>query len=310
MITPTQKQTIQGIVNIFETGSVTGDYGSVVVIPGDTGHLTFGRSQTTLASGNLGKLLHQYCDNPAAKFAGKLAPFLPRFDAIDLTLDNEQYLQNVLRATADDHIMRETQDAFFDAVYWGAATRAADAVGITTPLGVGVVYDSTIHGSWAKMRDTTTASAGAFATIGEQAWVTAYVATRRNWLATSPRKDLNATVYRMDAFTRLIALGEWGLELPLVVRSSEISLLTLNATPKGCYDGPVPGSRSVAVQTPLLTGLDVRLLQLGLSASEPGIKADGVFGRGSATVLQAYQTAHGLPATGVADAATFAALAV
>jgi len=50
----------QAIVNIFETGTALGEYGKVTVIPGDTGHLTFGRSQTTLGSGNLHLLLERY----------------------------------------------------------------------------------------------------------------------------------------------------------------------------------------------------------------------------------------------------------
>ena len=48
MLTITQKKTAQAIINIFETGVVLGNYGQVTLIDGDTGHLTFGRSQTTL----------------------------------------------------------------------------------------------------------------------------------------------------------------------------------------------------------------------------------------------------------------------
>ena len=72
MLTPTQKQTAQSIVNLFETGVVLGDYGSVTVIPGDTGHLTFGRSQTTLGSGNLLDLLQRYCANDGGRFSHRL----------------------------------------------------------------------------------------------------------------------------------------------------------------------------------------------------------------------------------------------
>ena len=53
MLSEQQKPTAQAIVNLFETGRVRGDYAGVTLIPGDTGHLTSGRSQTTLASGNL-----------------------------------------------------------------------------------------------------------------------------------------------------------------------------------------------------------------------------------------------------------------
>lgn len=303
MLTTTQKRTAQAIVNIFETGSVLGNYGDVTLIDGDTGHLTFGRSQTTLGSGNLADLLRRYCDNTGARFGARLAPFLPRFVARDFSLDGETHLHNILRATADDPVMRETQDVFFDDVYWKAATAAADRAAVATPLGVAVVYDSTVHGNWAAMRDRTTAAAGAIVTIGEPAWITAYVATRRNWLATHPRKDLRATVYRMDAMQRLIALKQWGLELPLVVRGEEISPATLKAIPPGCFDGPQPGTRALAVQSPLARGLDVRLLQLGLSSLGADVKADGIFGRGTADQIKALQRSKGLLATGVAEPA-------
>jgi chitosanase len=123
----------------FETGVVLGDYGSVTVIPGDTGHLTFGRSQTTLGSGNLLDLLQRYCGNHGARFGHRLERWLPRFEASDVALDSELRLHNLLRATADDPIMRETQDMFFDDVYWQPAARNAANLGITSPLGVTVV---------------------------------------------------------------------------------------------------------------------------------------------------------------------------
>ena len=302
MLTPTQKQTAQSIVNLFETGAVLGEYGSVTVIPGDTGHLTFGRSQTTLGSGNLHDLLQRYCRNDGARFGHRLAPWLPRFAAVDLGLDNEPRLHNLLRATADDPVMRETQDQFFDEVYWQTAARIAANLGVTSALGTAVVYDSTVHGSWKAMRDRTIAQSGSIAALGEKKWIAAYVATRRTWLTKHPRSDLRKTAYRMDAFQRLIEQGYWGLELPLVVRGAEISSTTLRATPPGCYDGPQPGTRTIALQSPLARGLDVRLLQLGLSEQGVPIKADGIFGQTSAILLKQFQAKKGLPPTGVADA--------
>ncbi|ACE86152.1 peptidoglycan-binding protein [Cellvibrio japonicus] len=308
MLTPTQKKTAEAIVNIFETGSVLGDYSNVTLITGDTGHLTFGRSQTTLGSGNLGKLLQLYCANPGARFRQQLTPFLARFAARDFSLDHEEHLKNILRATADDHIMRETQDLFFDQAYWQPAERAATQLGIKTPLGVAVVYDSTVHGSAKLIRDKTNQSAGTLASLGEQKWIEAYVATRRYWLANHPRKDLRPTVYRMDAFQRLIDLNLWGLELPLVVRGLEISNTTLNATPVNCYDGPQPGTRTLSVQAPLLRGLDIRLVQLGLSKSGINLRADGIFGNGSVSAVKTFQTKQNLPATGIVDNALIAKL--
>src|SRR5512139_3500789 len=76
MLTDLQKRTAQAIVNIFETGRVRGDYAQVTLIPGDTGHLTYGRSQTTLASGNLYLLVRDYCETPGAALASGLQRYL------------------------------------------------------------------------------------------------------------------------------------------------------------------------------------------------------------------------------------------
>lgn len=303
MLTPLQKRTAQAIVNIFETGSVLGDYGNVTIIRGDSGHLTFGRSQTTLATGNLYKLINRYCQNPGARFAEHLSIFLDRLKNRDSTLDHERHLHNILRATADDPVMRETQDQFFDEVYWERAAQSATETHVTTPLGVAVVYDSAVHGSWSRICDQVVRDKGSLDAIGERAWITAYVEAREAWLANHANDVLHATIYRTQAFGRLIELGHWGLELPLVVRGLEISTVTLNATPQGCYEGPQPGSRALALQSPMAQGLDVRLVQLGLSSHGADIKADGLFGQTSAARLKDYQRDNGLPTTGVADAA-------
>jgi hypothetical protein len=125
--------------------------------------------------------------------------------------------------------MRETQDIFFDEVYWQPAARAADNFGIQSALGVAVVYDSWVHGSWKALREMTNQKSGPIATLGERPWIKAYVENRRSWLANHRRSDLQGTTYRMDAFLRLIEQGYWGLALPLVVRGEEISLATLRA---------------------------------------------------------------------------------
>jgi chitosanase len=308
-LTATQGRTVQAIVNLFETGHVLGDYGQVTVLAGDTGHLTFGRSQTTLGSGNLHKLLQRYCENAGARFGRRITPFLPQVAARDHALDDHTRLHNLLRATADDPVMRDVQDQFFDQGYFQPAIRTGERLGITLPLGMAVVYDSFVHGSWAKIRDRVQ---GTPASVGEKIWVAAYVAARRHWLATHPRADLRATVYRMDSFLRLIDLGAWGLELPLVVRDSEISTVTLSGTPPGTYDGPAPGTRPIALPPPgqpLQRGLDVRLVQLALSERGAPIRADGVFGRASADRVADHQRSIGAPVTGVVERTLAFALA-
>lgn len=298
----TQALAARAIVNIFETGEVRGDYSAVTLLPGDTGRLTFGRAQTTLGSGNLHLLISRYCAVAGARFGARLRPWLSALAARSPAVDTDQKLHNLLRASADDPVMRDVQDAFFDEVFWEPAARAATRMGIRSPLGTAVVYDSWVHGSWAPLRDRTSAS-GTINGLGEHDWVQRYVRNRREWLATHANALLRHTVYRMDAFQRLIDQEAWGLQLPLVVRDHEISLGTLFALPPNCYDGPQPGSRPLGVQSPLQRGLDVRLVQLALSDQGCDVRADGIYGNASARFIRAFQRTSELPETGIADAA-------
>jgi hypothetical protein len=72
------------------------------------------------------------------------------------------------------------------------------------------------------MRTRTEANVGTVATVGEKAWTTSYVRTRRDWLANSSNALLRKTVYRMDAFQKLIEAGNWNLEPPIVVRGVSV----------------------------------------------------------------------------------------
>lgn len=298
-----QARAAQAIVNLFETSAVRGDYGMVTVLPGDTGHLTYGRSQTTLSSGLLGELLARYAATPGARFGARLQPWLPRLLSKDTTLDVDTRLHNSLRACADDPLMRELQDRFFDQAFWQPAAARAQAMGLRSALSASVVYDSHVHGSWVPISRAVTAQVGTPAAVGEQAWVSAYVNARLQWLITHPNKLLRSTRYRMDAFLRLIELGNWALALPFVVRGAEVSEASLAGLPPNCYDGPAPGSRPLQLLAPMARGLDVRLVQLQLSDAGVALRADGVFGQGLQAALRQRQAQLGQPATGLLSAA-------
>ena len=250
MVNALQKATCKAIVNLFETGTVRGRYDSVVFVEGDAGHLTYGSSQTTLASGNLFLLIDRYCKAKGNLFGAQLSAYLGRLAAIDLSLDTDPTLRGLLHSAGSDPVMQDTQDSFFDAVYWTPAEAAAKAMGLKLPLSIGVVYDSTIHGSWRMMRDRTVAAIGSPAAAGEQAWIQKYIDIRRAWLAGSPPSSLlPKTVYRMDTFLALIAANAWDLALPLNVRGAEISTATLKPT----ANTPTVASATVIASARLLS---------------------------------------------------------
>jgi chitosanase len=298
----TQARTARAIVDLFDTGSVHGRYGAVAVLPGETGLLTYGRAQASLGSGHLHLLVERYCAAVGARFGGRLRAWLPALAARSPSADGDLKLHNLLRASADDPVMRDVQDAFFDELYWEPAVRAAQRLGLSSPLGVAVVHDTWRHRGWPLLRDRTQA-AGALASVGEHEWVRRYVRMRREWLATHPNPLLRPAVCRMDAFQRLVEREAWGLPLPLVVQGQEISPASLAALPSGCWDGPQPGARVLVVQSPLQRGLDVRLVQLALSDQGCAVHADGVFGSQTAHFVRAFQRSHELPENGVADVA-------
>ena len=204
MLTDLQKQAAQAIVNIFETGRVLGECGQVTLLAGDTGHLTYGRAQTTLASGNLGLLIQAYCDADGAEFPDALRPFQPMLDAQDIALDNDADFRDLLHRAGDDPVMRTVQDAFFDRVYWGPAVVSADHIKAETALGTAIVYDSRIHGSWHRLRDRTIEQFGTLEARGETDWFDHYVQTRKGWLSNHSNALLHKTVYRMRSFSEIM----------------------------------------------------------------------------------------------------------
>jgi chitosanase len=308
IITALQKAAALAIVNIFETGSVRGDYADVTLIPGDTGQLTYGRTQTTLASGNLYLLVKDYTDRSDGAYCEALKPYLGRLEDCDPSLNHDAAFRGLLADAGEDPVMRDAQDDFFDRVYWQPALHSADAIGAKLPLSAAIVYDSTVHGSWAQVRDLTRERYGELARIGEKTWMSRYVDVRRNWLAASANAILHKTLYRMDAFADIIRSGNWSLRLPFSVRGQLISADTLGqATP---VRAPAEtGARRILRRTnPPMSGPDVVWLQQRLARAGLRADASGEFDEKTEAAVRAFQQAHDLNADGVVGPATRAAL--
>ena len=308
MVTELQKLTAQAIVNIFETGSARGDYGQVTLLAGDTGHLTYGRAQTTLASGNLFLLIKAYVGASGARVGAQLERYLPALQARDTSLDGDTVLHGLLREAGKDLVMQDAQDAFFDRVYWAPAQNNAQSIGAETALGAGTVYDSQIHGSWQRMHDATNAAHGELRDVGEHAWIRHYIDTRRQWLATHSNQLLQRTVYRMDALRRLVDDQQWHLPLPLVVRGVTIDEAVLRGLPVRA-SAEDTFTRLLRLRDPQMRGDDVESLQRRLrDRGFPVEGEDGVFGPKTDLAVRAFQRQRGLVADGIAGNATHSAL--
>ena len=310
MLTDLQKGAVQAIVNIFETGAPLGNYASVTLLEGDTGHLTYGRSQTTLASGNLYLLIRDYVDTDDAAFGAALRPYLSRLDGIDLSLDGDSDFHAILRSAGDDPVMRQIQDSFFDRVFWAPAVRSADYIGSDMPLGMAAIYDSRIHGSWHAIRDRVIKEFGSLSDLGEKTWMWRYVAYRKDWLATHSNTLLRRTVYRMDSMQSLMGAEKWDLSLPFSVRGITIDRSVLTGGPAVRVSAEETPPRLLRLRKPPMRGDDVRVVQKALSDIDKSIRVDGVFGRKTENAVTRFQKKAGLTADGIVGPATRAALGI
>lgn len=224
MLTELSKKTAQAIVQIFETSSIKGDYSCVTVIPGDTGHLSVGKAQTSLSSGNLAILIEQYV-KAKGEYADELSVYLPQLQAKDITLDNDKKLKMLLKQAGHDKVMQETQDRFFDETYWLPAMRIMSLRNYKFALSAAVLYDSRIHGAWGVVRDIVNTKHGytGYKNTEETQYIQHYVSEREHWLANHKNPILHKTVYRMQEFEKLLAVNNWDLVLPITVRGIKIT---------------------------------------------------------------------------------------
>lgn len=296
-MTPLQQKTIKAIVNVFETGSVAGNYSAVTVLAGDAGRLTYGRSQSALGSGTLFELLSQYCAAPGAKFASQIQPYLLRVEARDAALDNDAALRAILHEAGSDPVMQAEQDRFFDAEYFNPACTSATSCGLTSALAQAIVYDGHVQGNWRAMRDAANQKCGVPGSNGatEQQWLTAYVQIRKQWLLNS-HPPLPGTAYRMDAFLNLIARANWNLDLPIQVHGVTITAADLAE------------ASSLHMTNPPANGDSVRKLQAALTRAGFACGQDGIFGPGTEAAVKAFQAAKGMPQDGIVGPEIWAAL--
>ena len=303
MLTDLQKRSIQAIINVFETGSALGDYGKVTLLPGDSGHLTYGRSQTTLASGNLFLLIKAYTGAENARFGDALSAFLDRLEDTDLGLDHDITFRGLLQQAGDDPVMHTVQDEFFDRVYWEPAIKSAAFIGSELALGMATIYDSRIHGSWYLMRGRTNDNHGELSAAGEKVWMANYIKVRRDWLATHSITLLHKTVYRMDALKELMDAEKWNLDLPITVRGNIIDASVLSGDPLR-VSAAVAEERILRLRNPFMQGQDVRELQDALTAHGVAVDADGVFGPATRAAVVRFQNSNGLVPDGIVGPVT------
>lgn len=229
MITPSIKTKIEDIINVFESGSINGSYGTLVKYKDYTDpsthtnlvQVTYGRSQTT-EFGNLKSLIKMYVD-ANGRFAQQLAPYLNYIGKKPGLCTDKTFCDTLINAGKTDPVMKNCQDDFFDSYYFMPALSWFNQMGFTLPLSLLVIYDSEIHsGGVPDFLRKRFAEKPPIKGGNEKIWIRQYVDVRHQWLKTHPKKILQNTIYRTQCFKKQIQNDNWYLTQP--VRANGINI--------------------------------------------------------------------------------------
>lgn len=220
-ISANQKRKIMQVINVFETGTPTGNYSNISIYadgPVINGQrikqITYGRSQTT-EYGVLKILIQQYIANNG-QFASQLKPYVDKIGKQPSLCTDTTFKSLLKNAGQNDPIMKTTQDVFFDQLYYQPAFKWFTSMKFTLALSLLVIYDSFIHSGSIpvflrqKFPESVPVNGG-----DEKKWITQYVAARHDWLGHHSNKILRSTVYRPITFEKVIFQNNWDLTQPI-----------------------------------------------------------------------------------------------
>lgn len=224
LLTSKDRDIIRRWVNSVETGSPEGNYSKVSRFydgPGGKRQITYGRSQTTEAGGNLGELIDNYLA------AGGKVKSLKRYHSRRRYgwAGNTAFAKDLEKA-GKEKIMQQAQDDFFDKKYFQRAYDWGKQRGFVNPYSYLVLFDSFIHSGSIPMflRKRFAASPS-----DEKSWITQYVNTRHKWLAnwgdgrSQKSRLLRTSSYRTRGLKQLLDADNWNLEKrPIIVNGIKV----------------------------------------------------------------------------------------
>jgi chitosanase len=229
MIPPPIKNKIEDVINVFESGSINGNYATLVKYKDFTDpstqmnlvQITYGRSQTT-EFGNLKGLVKMYVE-ANGQFAKELSPYINRIGKKPSLSIDKAFCDCLINAGKSDPVMKVCQDDFFDSYYFLPAFSWFNQMGFTLPLSLLVIYDSEVHSGGVPDFLRKRFSAKPPVKGGdEKTWIKQYVDVRYQWLKNHSKKILQKTVYRMQCFKTQIQNNNWELIQP--VRANGINV--------------------------------------------------------------------------------------
>lgn len=188
----------------------------------DSGIVSYGRFQFTLAAGSLGTVVTRYCDRSQTPTANELRGFLPPINAHDEGLRNNTRLKDLLIAAASEDTMKQVQNEVAKEGYWDRMmSLSVQPRNIRSPLGLALVFDIAINfgvmnallGLAADELGVPSKSRCYDNGVSEEQYL-AQLADRRKrgHYAQAERDNLPGLKVRGDFWVNLVARGDWNLQ--------------------------------------------------------------------------------------------------
>lgn len=217
-----KKSLIKKILLAFEQSSTKIKYDKIYLFedgPNDIKQITVSFGVTEY--GNLKKMIRSYCLKNG-KFAGQFTPYVSSIGTKSLVED--QKFINLLKESAKDPIMQQTQEEAYDEMYINPAYGFCTKNNFNEELSKLVICDSYLQsGSVLSLLRNMFSERPPINGGDEKVWIKSYCEARRKWLANHSRKVLNNTVYRMDFMLDRIKKGDWSLsQSPFVANGVKI----------------------------------------------------------------------------------------
>lgn len=114
----------------------------------DSGIVSFGRHQATLASGALYHVVCEFLRRASGRAATALETFLPEVKRRAPGLRTDAMFHEALRTAAaqDPRSMAAAQDQVFSDLYYEPAFRSASRSGLRSPLAIALLFDTAVQG--------------------------------------------------------------------------------------------------------------------------------------------------------------------
>jgi N-acetyl-anhydromuramyl-L-alanine amidase AmpD/LysM repeat protein len=198
----------------------------------DSGIVSYGKHQATLASGTLHTILERYIKRSTGNAALLLVGYMEKVKKKDSSLRTDAGFKRALLEAGSDPLMGLIQDEVFAQKFWPVAVQGAKNDKLQSPLALAMYYDTNIQGGLADVR-TATAKSMKGKPFTEAAYLTEFnrqrdlrlqrlVEAKRNKGLNEDARMLDSSRKRVDALQSLVTAGD------LQLRGDRNGMLNLN----------------------------------------------------------------------------------